>query len=422
VSTPTHPLHIRDFRFFWASRFSANLATSGMVVIIGYQLYDLARHDYGLSIAQASFMLGVLGLVQFVPIFLLSPLAGLVADRMDRRHIVFFSLSVDLLVAAGLGLATQLHALTLQLLFGLAVAHGVARVFMMPASGAIAPMIVPAHLLPRAVAFNSLAFQTGVIVGPALAGLLYGWWAPAVYWFSAVLLGVGVLGALGISPLPPHAANRGGSPWRQILEGFAYVRGSHFLLGCITLDLFAVLLGGATAALPIFARDILHVGASGLGPMRAASAVGAVSMGLVLSVRPLSRHVGLFMLGSVAAFGLATAAFGLSTNYYLSLALLVVLGAADMISMFVRGSLVQLHTPDAMRGRVSAISGVAISASNELGEFETGLAAWLLGPVGAVVAGGLGAVVITLGWAWLFPEIRRADRFSDGTAHEEQGA
>jgi len=199
---------------------------------------------------------------------------------------------------------------------------------------------------------------------------------------------------------------------RMAWEGLTFARGNPFLLGCITLDLFAVMLAGATALLPVYARDILHVGPTGLGEMRAAPAVGAAVLGILLSIKPLERRVGITMLGSVALFGAATAVFAISTNYALSLAMLAVLGAADMISMFVRSTLVQMHTPDEMRGRVSAISGLAIGASNELGEMESGIAAWLLGAQGAVLFGGLGAVAVTLIWAFLFPQIRKANRFT----------
>lgn len=411
VTDPKTPLHIADYRLFWAARFFSWLAGSGMVVIIGYQLYDLARRDYGMSIAHASFMLGVLGFVQFVPMFLMTPVAGVVADRFDRRKVGASAVAVDVGMALVLGLSTHQGWLTLPLVLGLGVAHGLAKVFIGPSVGAIAPMVVPPALLPRAVAMNSMAMQSGTILGPAVAGLLFAWSPSAFYWISAGLLGCSMALLLAIRPLPAHAANRAVHPLKLVAEGFTFVRGNPFLLGCITLDLFAVLLAGATALLPVYARDILHVGASGLGQMRAAPAVGAAVTGVFLSFRPLSRHVGVTMLGAVAVFGLATAAFGVSRHYPLSLALLAVLGAADMLSMFVRGSLVQLHTPDAMRGRVSAISGLAIGASNELGEMESGLAAAFLGATGAVVLGGLGAVAVTLIWAVIFPQIRHADRF-----------
>jgi MFS family permease len=393
------------------TRFGSWLASSGMVVIIGYQLYDLARRSYGMSIAQASFMLGVLGFVQFVPMFLMTPVAGVVADRFDRRYVGALAIGLDAAMAVVLALATWGGWLSLPLLLGLGVAHGTARVFIGPAVGSIAPMIVPPKLLPRAVAMNSMAMQSGTILGPALAGVAFGWMPPLYYAVSALVLLGSLAGLLLIRPLPAHPANRDTHPLRLALEGLTFVRGNPFLLGCITLDMFAVLYAGATALLPVYARDILHVGATGLGQMRAAPAVGAALVGLVLSARPLQRHVGVTMLASVAVFGLATAGFGLSRHYGLSLGLLAVLGGADMVSMFVRGSLTQLHTPDAMRGRVSAISGLAIGASNELGEMESGIAAAMLGATGAVVLGGIGAVVVTVIWAVIFPEIRRAYSF-----------
>ena len=383
-----------------------------MVVILGYQLYDLARRSYGLTIPQASFALGLLGLAQFMPMFLLTPISGLVADRYDRRHVASLALGVDIVLAITLALGTAAHIVTLPLLFALAAAHGSARVFIGPAMGAIAPRLVPAEILPSAIALNSIAMQAGVIVGPAVAGLLYARGEMLPYALSAILLLIAVAATITLPALPPMGTNRHTHPLRQIADGFAFVRSNHFLLGCMTLDLFAVLLGGATALLPVYARDILHVGAAGLGQMRAAPAVGAAVTGLLLSVRPLRDNVGVKMLLGVAIFGAATVVFGLSRDYALSLGALVVLGAADMISMFVRGSLVQLNTPDDKRGRVSAISGLAIGASNELGEMESGLAAALLGATGAVVFGGAAAIVITAIWAWAFPEIRRARRFT----------
>ncbi|HZU62317.1 MAG TPA: MFS transporter [Novosphingobium sp.] len=423
---PRSPLHIADYRRFWLARCCSVLATTGMVVILGYQLYDVARNQYGYSIAQASFQLGVLGFVQFVPLFVLTPLAGVVADRFDRRHVGALSMSIDFLVALALAICTARHWLSLPLLFALAVAHGTARVFVAPSIGAIAPKIVPAELLPRAIALNSTAMQVGTIFGPALAGLLFGHAQALPYAVAAMLLGAGAVSISLIRPLPALAANRQTHPLRLVAEGFSYVRHNRFLLGCITLDLFAVLLAGATALLPVYARDILHVGPAGLGQMRAAPAIGATVFALVLSVRPLKHNVGVKMLWAVAAFGLATVVFGLSRWYPLSLAALVVMGAADMISVFVRGSLVQLATPDDMRGRVGAISGLAISASNELGEMESGMAAALMGAPAAVVVGGIGAVLVTLVWSLLFPELRLARTFShfgpEGARREEPAA
>lgn len=383
-----------------------------MVVIIGYQLYDVARGQYGMSISQAAFLLGLLGLAQFVPLAIFTPVAGLVADRFDRRTVAVSAMGIDLAVALGLAVATQTGQTTLPLLFVLAAMHGTARVFIAPALSAVVPNIVPAPLIPRAMALSSMAWQTGAIAGPALAGLLYGAQQSLPYWTASALLVVGMLALPSIRRLPPPEENRGEPPLRQMIEGFRYVWNERFLLGCVTLDLFAVLLGGATALLPVFARDILHVGAEGLGVMRAAPAVGAVVVSLYLSARPIHSEVGAKMLWAVVVFGAATIVFGLSRDFFLSLAMLALLGAADMVSVFIRSTLVQLNTPDTVRGRVSSISMLAISASNELGEMQSGLAAGLLGATGAVVFGGSGAIIVVVIWAWLFPELRNARTFA----------
>jgi MFS family permease len=411
VTAPTSPLRIADYRRYWLARFLAVFATMSMVVLLGYQFYEVARADYGMSVAQASFQLGLLGLAQFVPLFVLTPLAGLAADRFDRRHVAAFANAIDAAIAAVLAVLTWQDALTLPLLYALAAAHGAARVFVGPAMSAIAPNIVPAALLPRAIALSSTAWQTASVAGPAVGGLVFaaaGWLPHAI---SAVMLGAAMVLLLTIRPVRAQHDGPRARPLRQIVEGLAYVWRERFLLGCITLDLFAVLLAGATALLPVFARDILFVGPEGLGLMRAAPALGAAVVALWLSVRPLEREVGIKMLWSVAAFGALTIAFAFSRSFPLSLAILALLGAVDMISVFVRSSLVQLFTPDDRRGRVSAISGLAISASNELGEMQSGLAAAVLGVTGAVVFGGVGAIVVTLVWAWYFPELRRARSF-----------
>lgn len=412
MTQPTSPLQIRDYRFFWFSRFTSVVATTGMVVAIGYQLYDIARSDYGMSIPQAAFQLGLLGLAQFLPLMLLTPIAGVVADRFDRRFVAGVAIGIDVIVAVTLGLTTSHDLLSLPLLFTLAAMHGSARVFVGPALGAIAPNIVPAELIPRAIAFNSIAWQAGSVVGPAAGGFLFASDHALPYWVAAGLLVVGCASIVAIGRVPQPTANREEHPVRQIAEGFRYVWSERFLLGCVTLDLFAVLMGGATALLPVFARDILHVGPEGLGQMRAAPAVGAAVVALWLSWKPLSHDVGAKMLWAVGIYGLATLGFGLSRWFLLSIAFLVLLGAADMVSVFVRTSLLQLNTPDEMRGRVSAISGLAISASNELGEMQSGVAAALLGATGAVVFGGVGAIVITVLWAWIFPELARARTFA----------
>ena len=405
------PLSIPDFRLYWIARFAAVLATMGMAVIIAYQVYDVARADYGMSIREASLQLGLVGLAQFVPLLLLTPLAGWVADRFERRTVARLANAIDMCVALSLGWFTANETLTLPLLFAFAALHGVARVFVGPAMSAIAPNIVPLAMLPKAIAMSSIAWQSASVAGPALGGFLYAADPAAPYWSAAALMLVAIIAMTPIRRVVPPPFSGNSHPIQQMADGLTYVRGHRFLLGAITLDLFAVLLGGATAMLPVFARDILGVGTEGLGLLRAAPAVGAALVALWFAWRPLRHDVGIKMLASVAAFGALTIAFGLSRNFALSLAVLATLGATDMLSVYVRSSLVQLHTPDAMRGRVSAVSGLAISASNELGELQSGIAAALLGPVAAVVVGGAAAMGIAGLWSYLFPELRQTRTF-----------
>lgn len=405
------PLNNRDFRLYWIARFCAVLATMGMVVILGYQVYDVARADYGMSIRDAAFMLGLLGLVQFVPLALLTPVAGWIADRFERRTVARIANAIDMSIALGLGWFTYQDALTLPLLFGFAALHGVARVFVGPAMAAIAPNIVPPEQLPKAIAMSSIAWQSASVAGPALGGFLYAAGPSLPYWAAAALMLVAMIALTPIRRVVPPAMDRAVHPFRQMVNGLHYVRGHRFLLGAITLDLFAVLLGGATAMLPVFARDILEVGTEGLGLLRASPAVGAAIVALWFAWTPLKHNVGVKMLAAVAGFGAMTIVFGLSRNMMLSMGALVLLGAFDMLSVYVRSSLVQLHTPDQMRGRVSAVSGLAISASNELGELQSGVAAALLGPTAAVVVGGAAAMGIAGLWSYLFPELRRARTF-----------
>lgn len=420
MNEPSSPLHIPDFRRLLAARLLAVLSTLSMVVLIGYQTYDVARSDYGMARPEAAFQLGLLGLAQFIPLLLLTPVAGVAADRFDRRKVVLFANVIDGLIALALGWFTYEQALNLPILFSLAALHGTARVFNGPAFSAIAPNVVPPALLPRAIAFSSIAWQGGTVVGPALGGLLFGLSESLPYFLSAGMLVASGLLILSIRPV--RATHEGGPahPLRQIIEGGQFVWREKFILGCISLDLFAVLLGGATAMLPVFARDILAVGPEGLGIMRGAPAVGAAAVAILLSFRPMERQVGPKMLIAVAVFGAATIGFGLSTNFYLSLAMLAVLGAADMVSVFIRNTLVQLRTPDNKRGRVSAISGLAISASNELGEMQSGIAAAFMGAVGAVVFGGAGAILVTALWAWIFPELRLVRSFDPPGAESEK--
>jgi len=411
VTQRSSPLAIPDFRLYWIARFAAVLATMGMVVIIGYQVYDTARADYGMSIREASFQLGLLGLAQFTPLALLTPVAGWVADRFERRTVARCANAVDMSVALALGWLTATDSLSLPILFSFAALHGVARVFVGPAMAAIAPNIVPPEQLPKAIAMSSIAWQSASVAGPALGGFLYAADPAAPYWAAAALMLVAILAMSAIRRVMPPPIAGEAHPLRQMADGLAYVRHHRFLFGAITLDLFAVLLGGATAMLPVFARDLLKVGTEGLGLLRAAPAVGAALVALWFAWRPLKHDVGVKMLIAVAGFGAMTILFGLSRSLALSLAALAVLGAFDMLSVYVRASLVQLHTPDTMRGRVSAVSGLAISASNELGELQSGVAAAILGPVPAVILGGAAAMGIAGTWSYLFPELKRARTF-----------
>ncbi len=405
------PLRIPDFRYYWLARFAAVVATMAMVVIIGYQVYDVARGQYGMSVRAASFQLGLVGLVQFLPLALLTPVAGWVADRVERRTVARFANSIDMLVALALGWFTANDALTLPILFTLAALHGVARVFVGPSMAAIAPNIVPPAALPQAIAMSSIAWQAGSVIGPAVGGFLYAADGALTYWVSAALLAFASIAISFVRPVhpPPAAARR--HPLKEMADGLSFTWRDRFLFGAITLDLFAVLLGSAVAMLPVFARDILFVGIEGLGQLRAAPALGAAVVALWLAFRPLRHNVGAKMLWAVVVFGLATIGFGLARDFALALGMLVLMGAADMLSVYVRSSLIQLNTPDAMRGRVSAVSGLAISASNELGEMRCGALASVIGPVSAVVSGGIAAIAVTALWAYYFPALRRARTF-----------
>ncbi|MGH6705520.1 MAG: MFS transporter [Sphingomicrobium sp.] len=402
------PLRIPAFRAFWVARLATTMAQMAMVIVIGWQVYDIARET--MDIRDAAFQLGLIGLVQFVPLFVLTPISGWTADRLDRRYIARAVILLEMLCALILFAAALADVMNLPILFGVAALLGVARAFAGPALGAMAPNLVPRKILPNAIALSSTAWQTGAIVGPALGGILYDVTPHLPYALSAGLFGVSVLCLFLIPPLE-RTPLRPGKPWQQMVDGLAYVRRNKLVLGAITLDLFAVLLGGVTAMLPLYARDILQVGADGLGPLRAAPAAGATLTAIIFSVRPLKTDVGIKMLIAVVIFGAATAVFGISRSYLLSLSMLALLGAADMFSVYIRQSLIQLHTPDEMRGRVAAASTLAISASNELGETRSGFTAALLGPVTATVAGGLAAIAVTVAWAFVFPELRRARTF-----------
>ncbi|MCC2978619.1 MFS transporter [Sphingomonas sp. IC4-52] len=409
MSAAVHPLRIANYRSYWLARLASTIAQSALAIVLGWQVYSLARET--MDIREAAFLLGMIGLAQFIPLFLLTPVVGLIADTIDRRWIVRGTTTLLAANVMLLGLATWEGWISLPVLFGAAVLVGVARAFAGPAYGALAPNLVPRESLPSAIALGSIAMQVGFIAGPSVGGLLFAIGPITAYAGMAAMFLLALVMLLTIRRVPQPPAQKDRRPLARIVDGFAYVKRNRLVQAAITLDLFAVLLAGATALLPIYARDILHVGPTGLGLLAAGMGIGASLTGVFLSFRPMTTDVGRKMLIAVLIFGLAILTFGISKNFALSLAALIVAGSADMVSMYVRGSLIQLHTPDEMRGRVSAVSQLTISASNELGEAESGLMASLLGPVGAVVVGGVGAIAVTLLWSRLFPELKQAKTF-----------
>src|SRR3954469_20498264 len=318
-----HPLAIRDFRFYWVARLASTVAQMSMVIVIGWQGYDLARRTMDLH--AAALQLGIIGLVQFVPLFVLTLVTGWTADRVDRRWIARTAIALELGCAVALGLLAWRGTTTLFALYAVAALLGVARAFAGPALQALAPNLVPREILPRAIALSSIAWQSGAIAGPAIGGYLYAWAPFAPYAASTALFAVALLGLFAIGPVARPKIARGPSPWAQMVEGLAYVRRNRLVLGAISLDLFAVLLGGATALLPVFARDILHAGPEGLGHLRAAPAAGATLTAIFFAWRPLKHGVGVKMLAAVAVFGALTVVFGVSRWMPLSLACLALL-------------------------------------------------------------------------------------------------
>jgi len=413
------PFSFRDFRFYWAARFSTTIAQNAMVVVIGWQVYDISRGVLKMNAKEAAFQLGMVGVAQFLPLAILTLVTGWTADRVDRRWIGRIVMLLEAACAAWLAYLAMRGTTTLAAIYVVAVMLGICRAFANPAIGALAPNLVPPEVLPTAIAASSIAWQTGAIAGPALGGYLYAASHDAPYVVSTILFLVSAASLMFIRPIPKTSLDGKGNPWRQMIDGLHYVRRNRIVLGAISLDLFAVLLGGATAMLPIYARDILKVGASGLGHLRAAPAVGSAAMAFYFSVRPLRHNVGIKMLIAVAMFGACTVGFGLSRWMPFSLACLAVLGACDMLSVYVRQSLIQIWTPNEMRGRVGAVSTLFISGSNELGEAESGLLAALIGAVPAVVLGGFGAIGVTLLWSRLFPELVRARTFDPPTTLED---
>ncbi|MEO0501518.1 MAG: MFS transporter [Pseudomonadota bacterium] len=405
---PPHPFRIANFRAFWVSRLAMTLAQYAMLLIIGWQAYNIAR-DAGMSVEASSAQLALIGLLQFLPLFALTPFAGLAADR---RNVARAMIALQGLCAAILGVATYLDAISLPILFGVAILLGVGRGLAGPALSALAPNLVPKAVLPTAIALSSISWQSGAIVGPAIGGYLYAVDPALPYAVTVALFATSFTALSLIGHVPKPAILGARKPLKQIVEGLAYVRDNKVVLGSITLDLFAVFLAGATALFPVYARDILMVGAEGLSQLAAAPAVGATVTALWFSFRPIERQVGPLMLGAVAVFAVATIVFGISTSMPLSLAALFVVGAADMFSVYIRQSLIQLHTPDDKRGRVSSVSLLTISASNEFGDFFSGTLASIIGPIAAVVTGGAGALLTVAAYTGLFPELRRARSFA----------
>jgi MFS family permease len=386
------------FMRLWWARLAGVAASQMMLVAIGWQMYELTGSAWDL---------GLVGLLQFAPALLLLLPAGHLVDRHRRGRIVAACLAIQASVAVQLAAGPPDGVSMRSLLLILSIVLGAVRAFQMPAQQALVPLLVPARLLPRALAFASAGLQAAIIAGPALGGFVYVVGPAALYGLCAAMFALATTLVFGIRHPPPGKAT---SPSLQaLLAGVHHVRAHPVLLGAISLDLFAVLLGGATALLPIFAKDILQVGPWGLGLLRSAPAIGALAMSVALTRWPITRRAGPKLFVAIAVYGLATLAFGLSTAFALSLAALVVTGAADMVSVVVRQTMVQLETPDAMRGRVSAVSSLFIGASNQLGEFESGATAAWLGPVGSVVLGGAGTLLVAaLWWRW-FPALARRD-------------
>jgi len=402
-----HPLQIPDFRAFWTSRLAGVLGTSAQSAAIAWQVYEIARRTQG--VAESALSVGLIGLAQFITLFAFTLPAGIVADRHDRKTIVSLVLCAQLLLSLGFFAYTFIPHPPFWGLFALSAVLGACRAFSAPASSAIGPMLVPKHILPKAIAVNAMAFQTGLIAGPALGGVLVGFSPRFAYGFCAGLCLIAALLMLTIkTPTAPGAPS--GSKTKMLKEGMIYIWSNKVILGAISLDLFAVLLGGAIALMPIYVRDILHAGPQAFGVLRASPAIGAIITSFFLSWSPIRRHAGPWMFGGVAVFGLSTIVFGVSEMIWVSIAAMIVLGAADMISVYVRGTLVQIVTPNHMRGRVASVSYLFIGASNELGEFETGVMARLMGPVNAALFGGIGSLIVTGAWIKLFPALYKADR------------
>jgi MFS family permease len=392
-------------RFLWV-RLAGTTAAQMLLVALAWQMYELTASAWDL---------GLVGLVQFLPALLLTIPAGQIVDRVDRRLVLAVALLLQALVAGVLAGASASGAVNRELILAFCAVIGTARALQMPSQQALLPSLVTSDALPRALAVSSSVMQVAVIGGPALGGFVYGAGAATAYGVACALFLLSLAIVAGIRHRRAATA-RAPVTLASVLAGFGFIRRHTIVLGALSLDLFAVLLGGATALLPMFAKDVLDTGAWGLGFLRAAPAAGAFAMGVALARWPLRRRVGRRMFLAVAVYGLAILCFALSTSFVLSLAALAVSGAADMVSVVIRQTLVQLETPDDLRGRVSAVNSTFIGASNQLGEFRAGAVAAWLGPVGSVVAGALGTLVVVALWMRLFPGLARRDRLRDAAA------
>jgi MFS family permease len=396
--------HHANFTLYEIERFSIVAALEMLSVAVGWQVYEITRRPLDL---------GLVGLAQFLPNVFLFLIAGHAADRFSRKNLLLicnlgFAACCALLIEI-----TRHGAHTVRPVYGVLVLLGVVRSFNSPAGRALLPLLVPKEVFPNAVAWNATVFQAATILGPAIGGALYALFGGATGVYATAVAASGVA-TVTLARIRIRSSNRPREDFtlRTVLAGLHYIRTHKLILGSISLDLFAVLLGGAVALLPVFAREILHTGPWGLGLLRAAPGAGAAVMAILLAYRPLRRRVGLTMLFCVAGFGVFTIIFGVSRSLTLSLISLLLVGASDMVSVVVRGTLVQIATPDAVRGRVNAVDMIFIGASNELGEFESGLTAHWFGTVPAVILGGAGTLIVVALWAWLFPELRKADKLT----------
>jgi MFS family permease len=378
------------------------MANQMMMVVLAWQMYGLTNSAYDL---------GLVGLAQFLPSLALTLVVGQVADRFDRRRVIACCLTGQLLITIGLVAGTLGAWLNREAILIASIALGSARAFQNPTQQALAPQLVPAAVLPRALAANASGTQAAIIVGPALGGFIYVAGADVVYMVCGALF-LAAMGLVSIIRIDHAPYAREPVSLQNLFAGIWFIWHRKEVLGAISLDLFAVLLGGAVALLPIFAKDVLHVGPWGLGLLRSAPAVGALLMSLYLAQQPIQRRVGKVMLGSVAMYGIATLVFALSTSFLLSLLALAVTGMFDMVSVVIRQSLVQLETPNEMRGRVSAVNSIFIGASNQLGEFESGMTAGWFGAVPSVLLGGVGTLLVVGTWMKLFPELAKRDKLT----------